>query len=97
MTLRVCILDLDQFAPGLRYFKSATRRVVLTASIVAPITSATGQILAAVIERWRTAAGQRDIATIAGFDTEEAQLFLPNSAPSKDARRRLRCGVACFL
>ena len=69
----------------------------MTASIVAPITSATGQILAAVIERWRTAAGQRDIATIAGFDTEEAQLFLPNSAPSKDARRRLRCGVACFL
>jgi hypothetical protein len=52
----------------------------LTPVIVAPATSGAGQILA-VIERWRAAAGQRDVATIAGFYTEDAQLFPPNTAP----------------
>jgi len=51
-----------------------------TSSIVARAPSAPEQQILDVIEQWRAAAGQGDIATIAGFYTEEAQLFPPNTA-----------------
>jgi ketosteroid isomerase-like protein len=68
----------------------------LTSAIVAPSTSAAGQILA-VIEGWRAAAGQRDIATVAGFYTKDAQLFPPNTAPVQGRGKASEEGGACFL